>query len=753
MLIHKLQTIGVLGALLYLLFSPLLFADEEEWINIGPYGGGVIRALAFDTYDSNIIYTASAGPTVFKSTDGGNSWQKKLPGFSVRYISTCLAVDPQNTNIVYLGFYENYFGESKICKSQDGGNSWVVPDDYCLPSPINSLAVNPSNTDTLYTATDGNGVYRSHDGGSNWEQINNGLTDFNLRTLVIDPISTNILYVAGVEGAVFKSTNSGNSWVSASTGLVGTQIHSLVIDTFEPTIIYAATSGDGIFKSTDSGDNWNPINTGLGTSYIRFLAIDPNNTEIIYAGGLDNRIYKSSNAGSSWELPNPEFWHWIYALEINPGNGSVYVGTSSEGIYRSVNGGIDWQATNNGLNNVHIMSMVARGDSGLVYVGSGGSGMFKSADFGNNWVTINVGLPPTFCIITTIAIAPSNHNVIYIGEMGCGVSKSTNGGDSWNSTGLCTGMIFSVVIDPYDEDIVYAGLASGVWVSTDGGDNWVLSNGGVINEQVQALAIDPNNSNIIYAGTLTAGMFKSLDSGQNWQAINNGLPALPDWIDIRSIIIDPTNTSTIYLGTYLWDIFKSTDAGFSWVESNSGLYPYDGYGVTAIIIDPAKTQTLYCATGHGLYKSDDGADSWIRYEVFELGTYFASLATNQGGTTVYAGSQCNSVYSYTYTGTGIEDNNLSVPIVYFIFQNYPNPFNPTTKISYQLKEPGKVVLNIYNVRGQLVKKLVYDEHVSGKHSVVWDGKNENGKAASSGIYLYRMQSKSFSETRKMIFLK
>jgi hypothetical protein len=121
---------------------------------------------------------------------------------------------------------------------------------------------------------------------------------------------------------------------------------------------------------------------------------------------------------------------------------------------------------------------------------------------------------------------------------------------------------------------------------------------------------------------------------------------------------------------------------------------------------------------------------------------------------VYVANGPCGLYILQYTGgVGIEGDNLFVPTAYSLSQNHPNPFNPTTTISYQLKEPGKVVLNIYNVRGQLVKKLVNDEHVSGKHSVIWNGKDENGKPVSSGIYLYQLQSESFSETRKMILLK
>jgi hypothetical protein len=96
---------------------------------------------------------------------------------------------------------------------------------------------------------------------------------------------------------------------------------------------------------------------------------------------------------------------------------------------------------------------------------------------------------------------------------------------------------------------------------------------------------------------------------------------------------------------------------------------------------------------------------------------------------------------------------LQVPKSYGLSQNYPNPYNLQTQIAYQLPQPGKVLLKIYNIRGELVRTLVNEYKPAGYHSVTWDGRNGDGVAVSSGIYFYKLSSGSFSATRKMVMLK
>jgi hypothetical protein len=94
-----------------------------------------------------------------------------------------------------------------------------------------------------------------------------------------------------------------------------------------------------------------------------------------------------------------------------------------------------------------------------------------------------------------------------------------------------------------------------------------------------------------------------------------------------------------------------------------------------------------------------------------------------------------------------------LPLEFSLGQNYPNPFNPTTAISFSLPKAEKVKLKVYNILGQEVRILLDEEKPAGMHQVVWDGKDKNGAAVSSGLYLYKLEAASFREVKRMVFLK
>ena len=94
-----------------------------------------------------------------------------------------------------------------------------------------------------------------------------------------------------------------------------------------------------------------------------------------------------------------------------------------------------------------------------------------------------------------------------------------------------------------------------------------------------------------------------------------------------------------------------------------------------------------------------------------------------------------------------------IPEVYALSQNYPNPFNPETVIHYDLPFPSHVKLSVYNIMGQKVATLVDGERSAGSHSIVWDGKNNKGESLASGVYLYRMETEGFVQTRKLVLMR
>jgi len=103
-------------------------------------------------------------------------------------------------------------------------------------------------------------------------------------------------------------------------------------------------------------------------------------------------------------------------------------------------------------------------------------------------------------------------------------------------------------------------------------------------------------------------------------------------------------------------------------------------------------------------------------------------------------------------GSGIDDEHL-IPVATTLDKNFPNPFNPETTIRFATKNAGNVRINIYNLKGQLVRSLLNETKEAGYHHVVWNGKDNNGQTVSSGIYLYRMDTNGYSATQKMMLMK
>ena len=96
---------------------------------------------------------------------------------------------------------------------------------------------------------------------------------------------------------------------------------------------------------------------------------------------------------------------------------------------------------------------------------------------------------------------------------------------------------------------------------------------------------------------------------------------------------------------------------------------------------------------------------------------------------------------------------MTMPVSFELLQNYPNPFNPETNISFSLPEQTDVTLEIFNILGKKVRILIDEPFAAGRHAVVWDGRNDNGAEVASGVYLYRMQTETIHQTKKMLFLK
>jgi photosystem II stability/assembly factor-like uncharacterized protein len=239
-------------------------------------------------------------------------------------------------------------------------------------------------------------------------------------------------------------------------------------------------------------------------------------------------------------------------------------------------------------------------NSDIVYAGTGGSGVFKSINGGNSWSAINNGLANLW--VSVLVIEPQDPATIYAAndvDPGAGVFKTIDGGASWSKvTDITTRWTFALAIDPNNSQIVYAATLDGVSKSTNGAVTWNDSSAGLPRIGVYAIAIDPENHDTLYAGTTNApggGLFKRTDAGNNWKKIGAGLLPTP----IRAIVLDPRNPRTIYLATWYQGIYTSGDGGLTWTEMNSGL---DNPYVRAVVIKPGDSSLIYAGTlGSGVF--------------------------------------------------------------------------------------------------------------------------------------------------------
>jgi len=297
------------------------------WTSIGPAGGYTIYDLAIDPDTPATLYAGTYGQGVFKSTNGGGTWDAVNANLSNLNVYA-LAIDPLNLNTLYAGTYGG-----GVFQSTNGGWSWSPFNTGLTNLNVYALAIDPLNLTTLYAGTAG-GVFKSTYYGGSWSPVNTGLTATTVRALTIDPATPAILY-AGTYSGVFKSTSGGGIWEAVNTGLTNLHVNTLAIDPAIPAILYAGTEEGGVFKSTNSGWTWEPVSTGLTTTEVETLAVDPATPAILYAGTWDGGVFRSTNGGGSWSPVNTGLTNTkAFALAINPlSPATLYAGTWGSGVF------------------------------------------------------------------------------------------------------------------------------------------------------------------------------------------------------------------------------------------------------------------------------------------------------------------------------------------------------------------------------------------------------------------------------------
>jgi photosystem II stability/assembly factor-like uncharacterized protein len=550
-----------------------------------------------------------------------------------------LAVDPRNSNVVYLGA-----DGGGVWKTTDGGQAWTPLTDYQSSLEVGALALDPSNPDVVYAGTDlnndsfcndGEGILKSTDGGATWTQLAGPLPYgaglvARIWSLAVSPSDGNVLLAVDQSAAgigLYRSADGGNTWnrvVAPETTGNGYQV---LFDPTNGSIAYASL--DTVYKSTDGGDTWAAAN-GTGSnvlpagSYI-WLAIAPSSPSTLYAGtgaepSSGTYMYKTVDGGQNW-TPLVFPW-WSSIVLVDPTNPDVVV-SGSVGLSESTDGGSSWSSADTAFGGFHG-GMAFSADGGVLYMGTEGGVWAASNVTANPWTLTDLNVTLATTDFYNIVIHPTNPSIAFAASASNGVALYS-GQLEWEST-ACDNGGRDGAFDFMNPSTIYAvcGPPNAVLKSADGGASFTQMTNGIDASELAnfpAMAMDPANSQRLYLAA--THVWQSNDGANTWTAIS---PALGTAIWDQTLAVSPNDPNTVYLGNSN-GVYVTTNAltgaAATWTAAGAGLPPNAAqcnyYGPTCsylnrLVADPSSAGTAYVVfggyTNGQVYKTTNRGTTW-----------------------------------------------------------------------------------------------------------------------------------------------
>jgi photosystem II stability/assembly factor-like uncharacterized protein len=395
---------------------------------------------------------------------------------------------------------------------------------------------------------------------------------------------------------------------------------------------------------------------------VRSLLVSPKNGSLVYLGTNDGQLLKSTDGGASWKLLYPGIKRRQFVIDTiveDPANADhVYAGgwdlrSDGGGLFESRDAGRTWGRVILPDIDVAVRAFaISKGHPNYMIVGTG-EGIFVSADGGKNWRPRGQRIK-AFRQTESVAIDPRDPNLLLVGTWHLGY-RSTDFGRTWvqNSRGMITDSdVFSMSIDEKNPEIVYASACTGLYRSVNYGASWtrlkVFPKSYLV--RAQLVAIDPNHSKRVYGGT-TEGLFISQDSGTTWNRVTAS-----DLI-VNAIQVDPADSNVILIGTELQGVLRSSDGGRTWTESNAG---FVNRSIARIWPDAAKPGRfligeLFEGKVGGFYMFDDSINDWVKLNPQDIpGVGMLSLLELPGGQGRIAGTSRGAFLQSDPSGGWIE---------------------------------------------------------------------------------------------------
>lgn len=585
-----------------------MYIGTGETYNLGSYGVGLTERTTRGSYGMGILKSTDGGTTwtqslnwtyqqqqciweivinplrvqtvfaattqgVYKSTDAGATWNQVLNA----PVCMDLALHATDTSVIMCGVGNMNSTNKGLYRSTDGGLNWAIVTNG-IPNPPHTgritVSLYPTNNDIaiaqvcdVYNTI---GIYKSIDKGASWSIISNddicGYQSWYCKGMAFMPGNPNTFLMGGIQ--LFRSTNGGNSFNRVSnnnyvTDLMHPDIHDIVVNPQNPNSVFIVTD-NGLSRTWDFGTTFTECVDGYVTSQCYIGSVSQTDPDFILTGLQDN--YSLRYYGSPY---------WTPVL-------------GGDGCYNAISPNDDY----------------------VSFVSYQYLNVFQSLDQGNSfsqvhYETSSPNQPNPTAFLAPYIICPSNTSAMYAGRTG--LVRSNDQGATWPNVGTDPidngNFILSIAVSGTYEDSVYYATAPDnspmkLFLSTDGGNNAIDRSAGLPNRFPRRIAVDPRNSQIVYAvfaGFGTGHIYKSVNAGVNWNDIGATLPDVP----FHCVMIDPQYPDVVYAGTDM-GMYVSLDAGATWATHNTGL---PDWTMVYDLVPCAADRSFLCFThGHGVFR-------------------------------------------------------------------------------------------------------------------------------------------------------
>jgi photosystem II stability/assembly factor-like uncharacterized protein len=646
----------VLAVLSLAAVSPATAVDT--WTPLGP-SGGTVSALAIDPQDGNTVYAGTAEAGVYRSANGGRSWQPAGLDGGVAVLAAGPGI-PSGTHAVYA------VAGSNLWRSRDGGASWTSLAPALLAvgatPAVTALALS-STPGIVYAvapqALPGPGVVpellASTDGGDSWRVAGvPPAVDF-LRGVFTDPGDPKRVF-ATTTGGVYVSADGAVTWARTLTGLVT----GLAVEhgPRHRVLAFLRNGVSGIVTteidvSADRGQTWRPRNGPVDAFGV--LA-DPTTPGAFVAAG-ETDLYRTTDAGLHWASvgPLPRSTALALALDpVRPGVAFVAVPGGSLGrtVWKTADYGASWTPFFRGLFAGDFLTVLADPAapatlwaaavpfSGTPY------GLWKSSDRGASWV------PGGFNEASVPYLAFGGNHRLFAGVLGQGLEESADFGQHWTPVALPFDNVGALAIPAGEPNTLYVlgptQDSAQLEVSRDGGATWTTRE-----LHASFLEVSPGSAATLYANSRTAtfpqlpgmdSVERSTDRGATWTTIleiPDGLISAIglDPLDPQRVVVASQRILSIVSGAIETTIQWTADGGTTW-----HVLPTQSFAVLSLVPDPLVPHGFLAGTGVGAFASADGGATWTRLGV-GLPRALTSLSLDPSSSrTVYAATEGGGVY-------------------------------------------------------------------------------------------------------------